>query len=167
MSLASIYDGGSRANTAGLGSVTVQIVRDWAVRFNDGGPDSLINGKDPGKPSLLNDEQRSDLAQAIEHGPTPYLDRVVRWHLSSGAMDLVRAPHLGDRGDPWPRSACRGLTQALGAPKTSYLGCRGGKTFENFLAAVAAAGLAKGKVTEIWFNFSIEFIKHSVPAHAF
>ncbi len=51
------------------------------VRFNACGPDGLINGKAPGKPSLLNDEQRSALAKAIERGPTPYLDGVVRWRL--------------------------------------------------------------------------------------
>ncbi|WP_420360238.1 helix-turn-helix domain-containing protein [Agrobacterium vitis] len=61
--------------------MTVQIVRDWVVRFNARGPDGLINGKAPGKPSLLNDEQRSALAKAIERGPTPYLDGVVRWRL--------------------------------------------------------------------------------------
>jgi len=81
LALASIYDGGSRADAARLGSVTVQIVRDWVVRFNDRGPDGLINGKAPGKPSLLNDEQRTLLVQAIERGPTPYLDGVVRWRL--------------------------------------------------------------------------------------
>jgi transposase len=81
LALASIYDGGSRADAARLGSVTVQIVRDWVVRFNERGPDGLINGKAPGKPSLLNDEQRTALAQAIERGPTPYLDGVVRWRL--------------------------------------------------------------------------------------
>lgn len=32
LSLASIYDGGSRANAAHLGSVTVQNVRHWVVR---------------------------------------------------------------------------------------------------------------------------------------
>lgn len=76
-----MYDGGSRADAARLGSVTVQVVRDWVVRFNAHGPDGLINGKAPGKPSLLNDNQRAALAQAIEHGPTPYLDGVVRWRL--------------------------------------------------------------------------------------
>jgi transposase len=81
LALASIYDGGSRADAARLGSVTVQIVRDWVVRFNERGPDGLISGKAPGKPSLLNDEQRTALAQAIERGPTPYLDGVVRWRL--------------------------------------------------------------------------------------
>jgi transposase len=51
------------------------------VRFNTRGPDGLINNKAPGKPSLLNDDQRAALAQAIERGPTPYLDGVVRWRL--------------------------------------------------------------------------------------
>ncbi|NRP75379.1 hypothetical protein ILFOPFJJ_06302 [Ensifer psoraleae] len=86
LALASIYDGGSRADAARLGSVTVQIVRDWVVRFNARGPDGLINGKAPGKPSLLNDDQRAALAQAIERGPTPYLDGLVRWRL----CDLAR-----------------------------------------------------------------------------
>lgn len=86
LALASIYDGGSRADAARLGSVTVQIVRDWVVRFNARGPEGLINGKAPGKPSLLNDDQRAALAQAIERGPTPYLDGVVRWRL----CDLVQ-----------------------------------------------------------------------------
>lgn len=81
LSLASIYDGGSRGDAARLGSVTVQIVRDWVVRFNDRGAEGLVNGKAPGKPSLLNDEQRAALARAIERGPTPYLDGVVRWRL--------------------------------------------------------------------------------------
>lgn len=38
-SLASIYDGGLRADAARLGSVTVQIVRDRVIRFNARGPD--------------------------------------------------------------------------------------------------------------------------------
>lgn len=49
LALASIYDCGSRADAARLGSVTVQIVRDWVVRFNARGPDGLINGKAPGQ----------------------------------------------------------------------------------------------------------------------
>lgn len=81
LSLASIYDGGSRADAARLGSVTVQIVRGWVVRFNARGPEGLINGKAPGPKSLLNDQQRAALAKAIEVGPTPYLDGVVRWRL--------------------------------------------------------------------------------------
>lgn len=88
LALASIYDGGSRSDAARLGSVTLQIVRDWVLRFNARGPDGLINGKAPGKSSLLNDAQCSALAQAIERGPTPYLDGVVRWRLCDLAQWL-------------------------------------------------------------------------------
>ena len=88
LALASIYDGGSRSDAARLGSVTLQIVRDWVMRFNAHGPDALINGKAPGKSSLLNDDQRSALAQVIERGTTPYLDGVVRWRLCDLAQWL-------------------------------------------------------------------------------
>lgn len=86
LALASIYDGGSRSDAARLGSVTLQIVRDRVMSFNVHGPEGLINGKAPGPPSRLNDHQRAALAQAIERGPTPFLDGVVRWRL----CDLVQ-----------------------------------------------------------------------------
>ncbi len=81
LALAAIYDGGSRSDAARLGNVTLQIVRDWVLRFNERGPEGLIDGKAPGPKSLLNDVQRAALAKAIERGPTPYLDGVVRWRL--------------------------------------------------------------------------------------
>lgn len=71
LALAVIYDGGSRSDAARLGNVTLQIVRDWVMRFNERGPQGLINGKAPGKQARLNDGQRAALAQAIEQGPHP------------------------------------------------------------------------------------------------
>lgn len=38
--------------------------------------------------SRLNDQQRTALVQAIERGPTPYLDGVVRWRLCDLAQWL-------------------------------------------------------------------------------
>ncbi len=81
LALAAIYDGASRAAAAQIGGVTRQIVRDWVVRLNAGGPDALIARKAPGKPPLLNPEQRAALAQVIEDGPVPAIDGVVRWRL--------------------------------------------------------------------------------------
>jgi transposase len=75
LALASIYDDSFRPDAARLGCVTLQIVRDWVVRFNAQGSDGLINGKAPGKPSLLNDDQRAALAQALERGS----DTISRW----------------------------------------------------------------------------------------
>lgn len=86
LALAAIYDGVSRSEAAQIGGVTRQIVRDWVVRFNDGGPDALITRKARGRPSLLNPEQRSALARVIEDGPLPAIDGVVRWRL----VDLVQ-----------------------------------------------------------------------------
>lgn len=81
LALAIIYDGGTRVQAARFGGVGVQIVRDWVVRFNEFGPDGLINRLAPGKVPLLNTAQREALAAVIEKGPTPYLDGVVRWRL--------------------------------------------------------------------------------------
>jgi transposase len=39
LALALIYGGGSRSVAARLGNVTLQIVRDWVLRFNANGPD--------------------------------------------------------------------------------------------------------------------------------
>ena len=77
LALASIYDGGSRSEAARLGSGTVQIVLDWVVRFNERGPDGLINGKAPGGPAKLNDAQRQALAKTVESGRFPLC--TVRW----------------------------------------------------------------------------------------
>ena len=89
LALAEIYDGGSRSDAARIGGVTLQIVRDWVVRFNDRGPDGLLDGKAPGKPSLLNDAQRQALAGIVESGPIPASHGVVRWRL----IDLTRWLH--------------------------------------------------------------------------
>jgi transposase len=49
--------------------------------FNARGPDALLNGKSPGKPSKLNDLQRQAIAGMIESGPMPAVHGVVRWRL--------------------------------------------------------------------------------------
>ncbi len=86
LALAAIYDGASRTEAATIGGVTLQVMRDWVLRFNLRGPDGLINGTAPGKPSRLNDTHRAALMQAIEAGPAPAIDGVVRWRL----LDLCR-----------------------------------------------------------------------------
>jgi transposase len=91
LALSVVYDGGSRTEAARVGGVTLQIVRDWVLRFNAEGPPGLIDRKAPGKTALLQAEHRAALAVAVEAGPKPYLDGVVRWRL----VDLVQ--WLGDR----------------------------------------------------------------------
>ena len=86
LALAAIYDGGTRTDAARLGSVTLQIIRDWVLRFNERGPAGLINLKAPGSPPKLNEAQRQALAEMVERGPIPAIHGVVRWR----RKDLVR-----------------------------------------------------------------------------
>ena len=50
LALAAIYDGSSRTEAAQIGCVTLQIVRDWVLRFNARGPEGLLTGRAPGAP---------------------------------------------------------------------------------------------------------------------
>jgi transposase len=81
LALALIYEGGSRTQAAVAGGVTLQVVRDWVLRFNAHGPAGLIDRKAPGQPSRLNDEQRAALAAMVENGPIPAVHGVVRWRI--------------------------------------------------------------------------------------
>lgn len=81
LALASIYDGGNRTGAAKIGGVGLQIIRDWVVRFNEVGPEGLINRKAPGTAPLLNADQKQALAKTVEDGPKPYIDGVVRWRI--------------------------------------------------------------------------------------
>jgi len=81
LALAAIYDGASRTEAAAIGGVTLQIVRDWVLKFNARGPEGLIDGKAPGKVSILNDEHRATLATMVERGPIPSVHGVVRWRI--------------------------------------------------------------------------------------
>jgi transposase len=86
LALAAIYDGATRTEAARIGGVTLQIVRDWVLRFNAHGPEGLVDRKAPGQPPRLNDIHRAALAATLESGPIPAVHGVVRWRL----VDLCR-----------------------------------------------------------------------------
>ena len=86
LALAAICDGASRTDAARIGGVTLQIVRDWVLRFNACGPDGLIDRKAPGPTSRLHDDQRRALASMVETGPIPAIHGVVRWRLKDLAQ---------------------------------------------------------------------------------
>jgi transposase len=81
LALAAIYDGATRTEAAKIGGVTLQIIRDWVMRFNARGAAGLLDGKSPGQPSRLNDVQRQAIVRMIESGPIPAIHGVVRWRL--------------------------------------------------------------------------------------
>jgi transposase len=81
LAVAAIYDGATRSEAAKIGGVTLQVVRDWVLKFNAHGPDGLIDRKAPGQPPRLNDEHRAALASILESGPIPAVHGVVRWRI--------------------------------------------------------------------------------------
>ncbi len=81
LALAAIYDGATRTEAAKIGGVTLQIVRDWVLKFNARGVDGLIDRKAPGQPPRLADAHRAALAATLESGPIPAVHGVVRWRL--------------------------------------------------------------------------------------
>jgi transposase len=86
LALAAIYEGATRTEAARIGGVTLQVVRDWVVKFNAHGPEGLIDRKPPGQPSKLTDVHRAVLATRLDEGPIPAVHGVVRWRL----IDLIQ-----------------------------------------------------------------------------
>jgi transposase len=89
LAIAAVLDGSSREEAAKVGGMDRQTLRDWVIRFNEQGPDALINIPSPGVPPKLNDEHRAFLARIVEDGPIPAVHGVVRWR----ACDLIMRLH--------------------------------------------------------------------------
>src|SRR5881396_1458967 len=85
LAIAAVLDGASREEAAKIGGMDRQTLRDWVIRFNEQGPDGLINKPSPGAPPKLNDTHRAFLARIVEEGPIPAVHGVVRWR----ACDLI------------------------------------------------------------------------------
>jgi len=81
LALAAICDAATRTEAATIGSVTLPIVRDWAIKLNAHGPAGLIDRKAPGQPRLLDDTHRAALMAAVDSGPIPAVHGVVRWRV--------------------------------------------------------------------------------------
>ena len=71
LAIAAVLDGASREEAAQIGGMDRQTLRDWVIRFNERGPDGLINIPSPGVPPKLDEEHKAFLAQIAEEGPIP------------------------------------------------------------------------------------------------
>ena len=114
LALATIHEGGARGDAARVGGVTLQIVRDWVVRFNAEGPTGLIDRKAPGATPKLDATQKRALAEIVEKGPIPAVHGVVRWRL----IELVQWVWEEFRVSVSPQTLSREL-RALGYRKLS------------------------------------------------
>ena len=91
LALAAVCGGMDREEAARIGGMDRQTLRDWVHRFNEQGPDGLVNRKPSGRPSKLSAEQKEELVHLVEAGPDPRTHGVVRWR----CVDLQRV--LGQR----------------------------------------------------------------------
>jgi len=89
LTIAAVLDGASREDAAKIGGMDRQTLRDWVIRFNEQGPDGLINIPSPGVPPKLGKKHRAFLARLVEEGPIPAVHGVVRWR----ACDLIMRLH--------------------------------------------------------------------------
>ena len=132
-----------------------QTLRDWVIRFNEQGPDGLINIPSPGVPPKLNALHKAFLARTVEEGRIPAIHGVVRWR----ACDLIMRLHeqlalsVGRHNLSRPQEA--GLlayerpAQGIQAECRSHGGIQ--KNFAERVAEIRAA-LAPGTPLEVWFQ---------------
>ena len=89
LAIAAVLDGSSREASAKVGGMDRQTLRDWVIRFNEQGPEGLINKSAPGAPGKLSKKHKTFLARLVEEGPIPAIHGVVRWR----ACDLIMRLH--------------------------------------------------------------------------
>jgi transposase len=86
LSLAAVLDGMNRTDAARIGGMDRQTLRDWVHRFNQLGPDGLLDRHAGGVEPRLSAERKAELAALVEAGPDRASDGVVRWR----RVDLQR-----------------------------------------------------------------------------
>jgi transposase len=79
LALALVLEGGSREEAARAAGMDRQTLRDWVHRYNAEGLAGLRDRPRPGRKPRLKPEQEAELATAVERGPDPDRDGVVRW----------------------------------------------------------------------------------------
>src|ERR671929_1984721 len=79
LALALVLEGTSREEAARAAGMDRQTLRDWVRRYNEEGLAGLHDRRRPGPRPRLTPEQEAELATAVERGPDPDRDGVVRW----------------------------------------------------------------------------------------
>src|SRR5881628_2839357 len=79
LALALVLEGASREEAARAAGMDRQTLRDWVHRYNEEGLPGLHDRRRPGPRPRLTPEQEAELVAAVEQGPDPDRDGVVRW----------------------------------------------------------------------------------------
>ena len=148
LSLAAVLDGMDRTEAARIGGMDRQTLRDWVHRFNEHGPDGLLDSWSKGPEPRLSEEQRLEIAQLVETGPDRAVHGVVRWR----RIDLQRVI-LERFGVAYHERTIGKLLKALGfshisaRPRHPAQDARTIEGFKNVWPAPSASGFMRGDLT--------------------
>ena len=156
LAIAAVLDGASREEAAKIGGMDRQTLRDWVIRFNEQGPDGLINIPSPGVPPKLNALHKAFLAQIVEEGPIPGIHRVVRWRACDLIMRLHEQFGLSVSDDTIYRALKKlGFSHMSARPKAYKQNAEAMEAFKKTSPSVwrkSAAALTPGTPLEVWFQ---------------
>jgi transposase len=79
LALALVLEGSSREEAARVAGMDRQTLRDWVHRYNAEGLPGLRDRRRSGRKPRLTPAQEAELATAVDQGPDPDRDGVVRW----------------------------------------------------------------------------------------
>jgi transposase len=86
LALANALDEMDRATAARLAGMDRQTLRDWVIRYNDGGVTALSDDWGEGRPCRLNESQQAELKAMALAAPDPAADIISAWRV----RDLCR-----------------------------------------------------------------------------
>ena len=69
LAIAAVLEGATRENAARIGGMDRQTLRDWVIRFNEQGPEGLINIPSPGMQPKLDQKHGAFSRSIVEEGP--------------------------------------------------------------------------------------------------
>src|SRR3954464_4784746 len=117
LALALVLEGSSREEAARAAGMDRQTLRDWVHRYNAEGLPGLHDRHRSARKPRLTPEQEAELVTAVEQGPDPDRDGVVRWRrVDLQALIEARfAGRLHERSGGKDMRGCR-FTPLAGRP---------------------------------------------------
>jgi transposase len=154
-----VLDGWPRSLAAEFAAVDGQTLRDWIVRYNQGGAGALATFTSPGRRRRLTPHQDEALYKIVVKGPDLNQDDVVRWR----CVDLVQlcserfgvpAVHSSTMAKWLHRLGLTKLTTRPFHPKKDEAAQQAFKAnFKDIVtAALPAAVKQNGTPVEVWFQ---------------
>src|SRR4051812_35116995 len=167
LALALVLEGRAGEGAARCAGMARQTLRDWVHRYNAEGIEGLRDRPRPGPRPRLTPGQEAKLAAAVERGPDPDRDGVVRWRrVDLKALIEARfGVRLHERsvgkvlrrlgGACPPAGEARPGGPPVGPPEAPEGGRGGAGGVQKGFADLVAGALpehARGKPVEIWFQ---------------